>query len=412
MAQVCVPCSSSVLAMPPKLKQLAISNFSSPVKREVVGQPVIVVHDGQPSLWRRQELMTVEDSQPIVVRPQYNKGGRPKSAAGARRGVASGESKSNKREVWQKQLRRDPSLPTKLALASKVADLVMQFGSRDAVPTLQKQLLEDQSGWSWKVHLKQWWSSMKELASKMASMKIGVHGVRPFGSRRSLKNKSISTGARLRDRQQNETYQSEVLANLKCYLEYKRTMGVTVYGAVLRDHYVGLLRQYIVRAKCALVELQSKVQLLGLDDEQVQECKVMVAKMEKSRSQLVHRVKIMDGAGELKSLKYWSSVLARIGGSGLKPARVTKLSPAAVELRVKLTWQSHDYCQWLAVHGSDEELVQHVHSPAQWRANLQNTVIVCWDHAPVWCSSLVHERPVYTQAEPLARQARKLLSRN
>ena len=114
---------------------------------------------------------------------------------------------------------------------------------------------------------------------------------------------------------------------------------------------------------------------------------------------------------ETQQHKYWDTVAVMIGASSLKPARVTRLKPQEVQLRVDLTWQSHDWAQYIAVSGSDEQLAEHVRSPSEWRDGLQSIVWVFWDHAPIWCSPGVAERPLYSEVEAASRQQRKVMSR-
>ena len=130
------------------------------------------------------------------------------------RGRAGGL-KSNKRQLWQAPLRREPTLGVKLSLADKVGVLVSQWGSRDAAPRWATASLEQDSGWLWRVQLRQWYEQRETLGKQCAKLKIGSHGLRPFGSCAPLsKRKSQSMGCRLRDGE-SDTYQSEVVATLK-----------------------------------------------------------------------------------------------------------------------------------------------------------------------------------------------------
>ena len=119
----------------------------------------------------------------------------------------------------------------------------------------------------------------------------------------------------------------------------------------------------------------------------------------------------MESDTDQQRRKYCTSVLAWVGASALRTQRVTRLTQAQVCQRVELTWQSHDYAQLLAVRGTDEELVEHIRSPTEWRSGLKSTVWVFFDHTPVWCAGTVEERPIYAQFESANCQARKQQSR-
>ena len=134
---------------------------------------------------------------PVAVQPRLRMStGRP--VVGPRRGVAAGGN-TNKRQLHEKPLRREPSLPVRLAVASKVGKLVSDWGSRAAVPRSLTEHLERDSGWLWKRQMRQWWESRQELSLKLAELKIGQSGLRPFGSNLAKnKRQSLSLGCRLR----------------------------------------------------------------------------------------------------------------------------------------------------------------------------------------------------------------------
>ena len=184
-------------------------------------------------------------------------------SGGVKRGQAGGL-KSNRRQLHQSELRREPTLTVKLSCAAKVAELVRRHGSRDQVQSSDARALERECGWNWRLQLRKGYESRKSLATQMAQLKIGQYGLRLFGSNLAKnKKQSQSMGCRIRE-SDKETYQSDVVKEMKRFFEYKRSVGKTVYGAVLRDHYVALLRQAVVRCKCATVELSSRVLLPGL----------------------------------------------------------------------------------------------------------------------------------------------------
>ena len=190
-------------------------------------------------------------------------------------------------------LRRDPPLPVKLACAARVADLVKEWGSRDRVPRLSAEQLERDSGWPWKRQLRQWFEDQVPLSKKMAELKIGVWGLRPFGSPKAqCKRQSKSMGCRLYSSREN--YQSSVLRALKAFFEWRRSHGITVTSAVLRDRYMALLRAEATKSKVALHELRAKLQSATLQGE-VEECSALIKQFDKNRKLLLSRTSGVGG---------------------------------------------------------------------------------------------------------------------
>ena len=283
-------------------------------------------------------------------------------------------------------------------------------GGREKVPRVHCESLERHSGWMWRLQLKQWYESREALGKQLAKLKIGQYGLRPFGSnQKQIHSRNQSMGCRI-TKSNVETYQSGVISTLKSFLEFRRMHGLTVYGVVLRDRYMQLLCAEVVKTKCMLLELRDKSKMVSGQVE-VDECQSLVAGAEKVHKLLVKRIGVMESSVEKQKRSYWTSVMSWIGASSLRTQRVTRLTPVQVCQRVELTWQSHDYAQWIAVQGSDEQLAEHIRSPIQWRSGLKSTVWVFFDHTPVWLAGAVDERPIYAQFEKASRQARKFRSK-
>ncbi len=82
------------------------------------------------------------------------------------------------------------------------------------------------------------------------------------------------------------------------------------------------------------------------------------------------RLRKMQSSLEVDHAKYLSRVAVKIGAHLRKPQRKTRLEPSQEWERVRLTWQSFDRAQYVAVNGSDEELWEQAASPKQWRERL------------------------------------------
>ena len=130
------------------VKQLSIQQLLGARTVSVRSEPVVTSMSAVRSMF--QGSMRGEDEHPVAVQPRLGSGvkrGRP--VTGPRRGVAVG-AKSNKKYLHEQSLRREPTLPQKLACASLVADLVSRWGSRTRVPRSEAEFLERVIGWLWK----------------------------------------------------------------------------------------------------------------------------------------------------------------------------------------------------------------------------------------------------------------------
>ena len=250
-------------------------------------------------------------------------------------------------------LRRDPSLAAKLSLVDKVEALVEEYKSVYDVPSDLRRALEGYSGFLWR-KLVQWFNQRDRLKSEFSRLRLGRWGPNPFGSnRKGQDRKSRSTGARL-PRQELENYQSAVLKSLKSWVDKKRSVGSTVSSMTMRHRYLQLLEQATVARKLELVQLREAIQSAAPDSD-LRPLQKAVKVATEYRDQLVSRVAQMQTVKELVSGRYWQTILAQLGCSRYHMQRVTQCPPAEVRNRVRLTWQSFDYAQYVAVNGSDEE---------------------------------------------------------
>ena len=99
-----------------------------------------------------------------------------------------------------------------------------------------------------------------------------------------------------------------------------------------------------------------------------------------------------------------------MGARHRKPQRKTHLTPQQEYARVTLAWQSFDRAQYVAVSGTDEELLEQCPNPALWRQQLPQTVWIMWGHAPVWLKFTGEKRLLYSEAEAEAPVKRRRIS--
>ena len=359
---------------------------------------------------------------PVLQRPHTGGRSGGRTAVGPVRGVAAGH-KSNRRQLGESVLRRDPGLPEKLAVIAKVDQLASDPTS---VPTHVRRQVEKFSGFSWQTVLG-WYRRKEEFGQEFGRLRLGKWGLRPFGSCLAQSKKaSQSTGARIRKPTQD--YQSSVISSLKQWFERERTHGHEVRTSVLKDFYIKFLERQCATCKAQLIHvsqctarLKEKAQSWGSGLLQSEDQKLALqeaSRLAKQQSQLLSdhekledRIKKMGSQSRKTVDNYFSKVLVKICAHLCKPQRKTRLTSDQEAVRVLLTWQSFDRAQYVAVHGSDEELLEQVCNPDQWRRDLKSTVWAMWDHAPVWLLCKGDHKVAFSDKEISAAGQRRRLSK-
>ena len=112
--------------------------------------------------------------------------------------------------VGEAVLRRDPTLQFKAAVISKIE---AAGPNPKQVQLIDRKQIAIVAGFDWKVCVK-WYAVEQDIFQQIAKMKLGKHGPRPFGSNERLSGKK-KPQCRLRGEVANETYQYEVISQLK-----------------------------------------------------------------------------------------------------------------------------------------------------------------------------------------------------
>ena len=135
-----------------------------------------------------------------VPKQRRSGAGRPKKAV-TDRGLRGGFN-TNKIQLGQSPLRRDPGVASRLAMVARVAAAVERYGGVDQVHISEKRSIEEFSGHAWKPFLVTQYHNRVELQKRQVNLRLGKYGPNPFGSRRSKQSrKSLSTGARALEKQ-------------------------------------------------------------------------------------------------------------------------------------------------------------------------------------------------------------------
>ena len=288
-------------------------------------------------------------------------------------------------------LRRDVTLQFKAAVISNIE----AKGPNPKTVTLQdRKEIARTAGFDWKVCVK-WYAVKQDIFQQIAKTKLGKHGPRPFGSNEKLTGKS-KPQCRLRGEVANDTYQFEVLSQLKNFLDMERSRGHTVTLIMMKDQYLKYLSRYA-----------AKYRLMS----QTEECQKQKACLLSNSQLCLERHDEMQ-CWDSKADKYWDKVVFHKVGAGMRAQqRKTQLTAEEEWLRCYLTWQSMDRAVWISAYGADEELMNHVANPTQWRKGLERMPLVFWDHVPVWLKVTGSAKVVWSHGDAANAAVRKTASR-
>ena len=194
-----------------------------------------------------------------------SRGGRPVKAPV--RGQAAGFN-TNRKQLGQCVLRRDPTASWKLAVIRQVE----QLGSDpETLASHARRQVEKDSGFPWRIVL-QWVRKKSQIQSHFVRLKLAQWGPRPFGSSLPLaKRGTQSLGARIQSNPA-ASYQSDVFKSLRQWFETERSYGHEVSTSMLRDFYIKFLERQSVVNKAKLLQISKEsgsvlVQLQQLRDE-------------------------------------------------------------------------------------------------------------------------------------------------
>ena len=113
------------------------------------------------------------------------------------------------------------------------------------VKLVDRQMIAENAGFHWKV-LAKWYAVKQDIFQQIAKLNLGKYGPRPFGSNERLTGKSKAK-CRLRREEATENYQSEVIKQLKNFVDLERSRGHTVTVVMLKDHYLKYLTRFAIK---------------------------------------------------------------------------------------------------------------------------------------------------------------------
>ena len=231
----------------------------------------------------------------------------------------------------------------------------------------------------------------------VAKSRIGVHGLRPFGSNQHWAEVgSRAQGSRLRGpvsvKQQPLKF---VFQRIRKWFFRERK-----YGHEVKNH------QLISRLNLELrteIGRQQVLQSLGSNDFKAK----TLAAAQHRLNKLATGQRLSKATSEWFRKHYYPAIGARARKGQKQSHQDDKFDP----MLAKLTWASMDYAMYLTHSGDHEELGQLVADPMGFQDNGKKTVIVGLDQTPVWLRLRGESKVMVTSDEVEARSTRRRLSR-
>ena len=322
----------------------------------------------------------------------YYRGGRPK---GSQRDPELME--SHKRELGGPVLRRDPSAQEKLHYLAVIENKAAEQGIKiEVLASETKRALERRFSTSW-FQLMKWFAQKALIEHFVATMRAGIHGLRPFGSSRATSYGSQSSGARLHELYPKEptTLQplNKVLWDLKVWFEQEREYNNEVRG----KHFVRRLI-FLMQAEqdkqtvlCELASEHYKASVLAACRQKLEFMKVA-------------------GKGCPQQRRFMDRVVKPYIGASARIAQHKVHESAKLDFKkALLSFEGFDYGMWLVGKGSEERLAMFVRDPASFVANRKETVLVVIDETGIYLKLSGDEQVYVSERETLYKsQLQKL----
>ena len=314
------------------------------------------------------------------------KGGRPK---GSRRDPerACG---SHKRELGGQVLKRDPTAQERLHIINqmelKCAEEGVGIDKVTLMSSSSKRAFEKRFGFDFS--RLQGWAEKRPLYEEfVATMRVGVRGLRPFGSTTPTSYRSQGQGARLHEQCPKEPTSMQplnaVLWSVKRWFEDEREHGNEVRG------------KHITQRTLTEIQLEQDKQLVLQNQES------------ESYNESVHaacRVKLeflrVHGAPSRQQERFMDRVVKPyIGATGRIGQHLVHEAVHLDRKKALLTYDSHDRGVWLVGKGSVEDLSLFVRDPEDFAKNRKETVYVTLDETGLWLKLRGEEKVFISERE-------------
>ena len=238
-----------------------------------------------------------------------------------------------------------------------------------------------------------WFERKTEYLDMVVGQRLGVHGLRPFGSNKVInKLKSKAKGSRMRKAAADNDKKSplkKVFLKIKGWIDKERSF----------KHEIR--RRHILQRLKYEMEFERDRQLI-LQEHNDPAYKPWYHKA------LSYRLSVFQTHQESKAQRWWvnSRAIPHMGAapkmSGRKSERPTNLD----QDKFQLTAAGVDYAIWLVAKGSASDLELLVADPAEFIKNREDTVFVFLDETAVWLK-VKGDEATYVSAKELLQAAKR-----
>ena len=317
---------------------------------------------------------------------------------GRAKGKARGYANTHK-SLGAPTLRRDPPAPEKLQIVCLWETRAKEQGVKVGdLPARLKRELE--ATWHWKYETVSKWIELKTAFQECVSrLRLGLRGLRPFGSTRSLRELRHGRGARVRvlvpgvankqrpletamhklhqwfnsEREhRHEVREKTILTRLKYELEYERDKQL-----VLQQHEAPEFNPW------ALKGIQQRLQTFKITEQT------------KAQEDWFNRI-----------------VRPRIGATPRTGQKLSEnVNRELTDQKHLTTWATSDRFMHLVSRGSVEDLRIHVGRPEEFIENREDTSFVVLDATALWLKLRGEERVFVSEKEKTSQEGRKRISR-
>jgi len=288
-------------------------------------------------------------------------------------------------------LRRDPSAPEKLQLLARWEQAARDEGCKgmSELPSLVKRSLEIKWHWQAKTIFK-WAESKVALQEFVARRRLGLRGLRPFGSKKPLQDCSRCSGARVRPDAAGQPSPmrplERVMARLHQWFNQEREYRHEVRGKILNTRLKYEL-EYERDRELVLEQHKSPEHLPYV----LQACQEKLSFFQILRAS--------------KRQEKWMAkvVRPRIRATARVAQKLSEGRDAELcSVKGKLTWATSDRMIHLVARGTEAELEMFVSDPRRFIENRQATSVVVVDATALWLKLRGEERVYISETETTA----------
>ena len=320
------------------------------------------------------------------VKNDQKPAGRPKAKA---RGY-----ESTHKPLGAPILRRDPTAPEKLMLLHKWEARAREENVhvRDLPSRLKREL---EATWHWKWETISKWLELKTAFAEIVSrLRLGQRGLRPFGSRRPLREIRHGQGARVRVFELGVATKQRPLETVMHKLHHW-FVGEREHRHEVRDKTI------LTRLKFELeYERDKQLVLEQHSDEHFNPWALKAIQDRLATFKITEQTRVQED---------WFNIIVRprIGATPRTGQCLSESVDRPLRDQKHLTtWATTDRFAHLIARGNAEDLRIHVADPQEFAKNRESTTTVVLDATALWLKLRGEEKVYISEKEKTSREAR------